>query len=84
MNHAEKASPSGRSMYKVEESFGKQAKKDADNSIFGMGLSKDIVDKVEKVEVWGTSFSDPGPDYTEMIAYDAEGNKLALVRQEGY
>lgn len=71
-------------MYKVEESSGEQARKDAANWPFGMGLEKDIARKVEKLEVWGTSFGDPGPDYTEMIAYDAEGNKLATVRQEGF
>jgi|TARA_B100001971_G_C17644081_1_gene264805 hypothetical protein len=71
-------------MYKVEESFGEQAKKDAASRPFGMGLAKDIADKVEKLEVWGTSFSDPGPDYTEMVAYDAEGTKLATVRHAGY
>ena len=71
-------------MYKVEESFGEQARKNATNCMLGMGLAKDIADKVEKLEVWGTSFSDPGPDYTEMVAYDAEGTKLATVRREGY
>ena len=71
-------------MYKVEESFGKQAKKNAADWPFGMGLSKDMAEKVEKLEVWGTSLTDPGPDYTDMIAFDADGNKLAHVRQEGY
>ena len=43
-----------------------------------------MAEKVEKLEVWGTSMTDPGPDYTDMIAFDADGNKLAHVRQEGY
>jgi hypothetical protein len=36
------------------------------------------------MEVWGTSFDDPGPDYCDFRLKDQDGNVLACKRVNGY
>jgi hypothetical protein len=43
---------------------------------FGPGFSEDELEGAEVLEVHGSSFSDPGPDYCEFKLLDAEGNVL--------
>ena len=51
---------------------------------FGPGFSADVIEKTAKLEVWGSSFKDPGPDYCEFRAFDADGNKVGERRVGGY
>ena len=72
-------------MYKIQEFTGNDAKKYAANSPpFGMLLPQEMASKVEKVEVWGTSFSDPGPDYTDHRAFDKSGKQITNFIVSGY
>jgi len=42
-----------------------------------------VPEEVTKIEVWGTSFKDPGPDYCEVRLF-VEGEIYNTVRIEGY
>ena len=37
-----------------------------------------------KMEVWGSSFSDPGPDWCRFDLLDAEGTRIATHTSPGY
>jgi len=49
-----------------------------------MGLDAVTAEKVAKVEVHGSSFSDPGPDFCRFVAYDEAGREVAVRTTEGY
>ena len=51
---------------------------------FGPGFAAGIVEKIEALEIWGTEFKDPGPDYCEFRAFDADGAQLATMKVKGY
>ena len=51
---------------------------------FGPGFGEDVRAAVEKLEVWGTSASDPGADYCEFRAFDAQGTAIGTKRVDGY
>jgi hypothetical protein len=51
---------------------------------FGPALAADVVSRTETIEVWGSSFDDPGPDACEFRAFDASGNEIARTRIGGY
>ena len=51
---------------------------------FGVGFSPEFVAKTEVLEVHGSEFSDPGPDYCEFRAFDAQGNLVGTKRVNGY
>jgi len=73
------------SMYELARKNGEEAKKEAASpSPFGAGFDKDTVEKVETLVTMASSFSDPGPDFTVFIAYDATGIEIGRNRVEGY
>jgi hypothetical protein len=39
---------------------------------------------VRTLELWGSSFNDPGKDWCEYRALDADGKLIAKRRSEGY
>ena len=51
---------------------------------FGPGFGPDVMSKTETVEVWGSSFDDPGQDFTEFRAMDAAGHEIGRIRIGGY
>ena len=71
---------------KVEVTFtgGRARKQAAAPPLFGPGFSAEIIEKTETLEVWGTEFKDPGPDYCEFRAIDAKGVLLGQRRIGGY
>ena len=72
-------------MYKIAEYKGPTAKKYAkERAPYGMGLSEGLSERADAVIVWGSTFEDPGEDFTRMVAWDAEGIKLATITIEGY
>ncbi len=70
----------------LESSFeGGRARKQAQAPPpFGPGFAAEIVAKTEKLEVHCSEFKDPGPDFTEFRAFDAEGALIARQRIGGY
>jgi len=50
----------------------------------GPCFSEEIVERIEILEVHGTSISDAGPDYCEFRAFDARGNLVGTKRVQGY
>jgi hypothetical protein len=51
---------------------------------FGPAFAPEIVARTERLEVHGSSFKDPGADFCEFRAFDAEGTLIATKRMEGY
>ena len=49
---------------------------------FGPGLKQDL-SRAATMEVWGTSFKDPG-EYTEFRVFDDAGTQIANGRVDGY
>jgi hypothetical protein len=52
---------------------------------FGPGFrAEEIPETTDRLEVWASSFNDPGSDYCEFRLVDKKGNTLATRRIEGY
>ena len=49
----------------------------------GPRFDRGVVEKAGKMEIWGSSFSDPGDDYTEFVLF-ADGREVARKRVAGY
>jgi hypothetical protein len=72
-------------MHKIAEYKGPTARKYAkEKAPYGMGLGEGLADRAEAIIIYGSSFDDPGDDFTRMVAFDAEGIKLATITLEGY
>lgn len=72
-------------MYKVNEYVGEDLTKMATaRPPFGPGFQPEEVAKASKMEVWGTSFTDPGGDYCEFKLLDADGNVIGSRTVGGY
>jgi len=50
---------------------------------FGPGFNAEIVAGTETLEVHGSEISDPGPDYCEFRAINAEGTIIGTKRVNG-
>jgi hypothetical protein len=71
--------------YLYRKSEGAQARKEAAEAPpFGPGFPPDIVARTERLEIWCSRFEDPGPDYSEVKAFDAQGQLLGSRCQDGY
>lgn len=51
---------------------------------FGAGFKAEIVARTETLEVHGSELKDPGSDYCEFRAIDAEGTLLETKKVRGY
>lgn len=51
---------------------------------FGPGFPATKVEAAARMEVWGSSFSDPGGDYCEFRLFDDAGRQIAQARVDGY
>ena len=72
-------------MHLVSEVAGAQAKvAAADKPPFGPGFTPDEATKTEKLQVWGSSFSDPGGDFCKFVAFDAAGQVVGTKIVGGY
>lgn len=72
-------------MHLISTETGAAAKKEACTMPpFGPGFGEDVRAAVEKLEVWGTKASNPGPDYCEFRAFDAQGKQIGTKRVDGY
>lgn len=49
---------------------------------FGPGFATN--EAIERLELWGSSFSDPGDDWCEWRSFNAKGEKLISQRTPGY
>jgi hypothetical protein len=50
----------------------------------GPEFSQEQIQPAVKMEVWGTSFTDPGPDFCLFHLFDANGVTIATKKVEGY
>ena len=51
----------------------------------GPGIDEpDILDTVARVEVWGSSFNDPGDDWCEYRCFNDKGQLFHTVKVDGY
>jgi hypothetical protein len=51
---------------------------------FGAGFHAVVVAKTETLEVHGSDVSDPGSDYCEFRAFDADGTLVGRKKVKGY
>ena len=51
---------------------------------FGPGFDPETVERIEKLEVHGSSIGDPGSDFCVFKAFDAEGQEIGSRRLAGY
>ena len=51
---------------------------------FGPGFSQEEAQTIHTLEVHGSSFTDPGPDYCEFRASNAQGHLFPPRRITGY
>ena len=51
---------------------------------FGPGFTEADLEGAVRMEVWGTKFDNPGPDYCEFRLFDADGAQIASRRVDGY
>jgi len=51
---------------------------------YGPGFSEEDAQSVHTLEVYGSSFNDPGPDFCEFRAIDAQGQAFPPRRITGY
>lgn len=68
--------------YKVSETTDKAAM--TAPRPMGPGVAQAIADRVARMEVWGSAFTDPGDDYCEFRLFDATGTLFDRVRVPGY
>lgn len=48
------------------------------------GVPAELLPKVKEVQVWCSSFKDPGPDYTLFVASDEDGYTVNTHKRAGY
>lgn len=71
--------------YKISTYEGEQARAEAAAPApFGPAFTPEVVAKTARLELWGSSFTDPGPDWCEHRAFDASGVLLGQRRRDGY
>lgn len=72
-------------MHLIESRDGARAKAAAEErSPFGPGFPESVAKRTEKLEVWGSSFGDPGTDFCLFRAFDAAGQVVAERKIAGY
>ena len=50
----------------------------------GPGFSEEEIHNIDRLEVWASSFNDPGEDYTDWKLFDAQGQLIKERRIKGY
>lgn len=50
---------------------------------FGPGVSPELAAQADRMEVWATKLSDPGPDHCRFLLKSADGEILKDVRIDG-
>jgi hypothetical protein len=72
-------------MHLISECEGESAQAQASSAApFGPGFSDDVVEKTAKLTIMGSSFADPGPEFTEFEVLDKDGKSLGKRRLAGY
>jgi hypothetical protein len=69
--------------YLVETKTGEAVLTAATTDPFGPRFTAEQAEGADKMEVWGSSFADPGPDWCEFRLFKA-GEQVATKRTEGY
>lgn len=68
--------------YMIQKCEGQEAKtKAAERPPLGPGVEDP---RIASLEMWGSSFTDPGEDWCEFRLYDANGIELGKRRLRGY
>ncbi len=72
-------------MHEIARYKGAMARRCAqEKAPYGMGLAEGLSGRAEAVIIYGSSISDPGEDFTRMVAFDSKGIKLATITLNGY
>ena len=51
---------------------------------FGPGFTANEAEGAVKMEVWSSSFSDPGEDFNEWRLFDKDGKQIQTRRRSGF
>ena len=51
---------------------------------FGPGLSAEFAETARHLEVWGTKYNRPGPDFCMMCVQDSNGENITICKVDGY
>jgi hypothetical protein len=73
--------------YRMTEAEGEAARELATNRLWGPwapGVASALAAQIERLELIASSFTDPGADWREWRAYDAQGKQIATRRRAGY
>ncbi|MFX0200791.1 MAG: hypothetical protein ACFFCW_32120 [Candidatus Hodarchaeota archaeon] len=71
--------------YLYTEYRGEEARREATQKPpQGPGFSEKEIHNIERLEVWASSFTDPGEDYTNWKLFDAQGRLISERRMRGY
>lgn len=72
-------------MYLVSDMTGTEARDAAKRCPpFGPGFPAELAELAERLEVWGTSCDDPGPDKTVFKLFDEGGRVIGERELAGY
>ncbi|MFX0200222.1 MAG: hypothetical protein ACFFCW_29230 [Candidatus Hodarchaeota archaeon] len=71
--------------YLYTEHQGEEARREAiQKPPKGPGFSEEEVRNIDRLEVWASSFTDPGEDYTDWKLFDDQGRLINERRIRGY
>jgi hypothetical protein len=71
--------------YLYTEYQGEEARREATQKPpLGPGFSEEDVQNIDCLEVWASSFTDPGEDYTDWKLFAAQGRLIKERRMQGY
>lgn len=68
-------------MYKIIE---KTTPEDIKSTLKTARMEYLDADSIGKIEIWGSSFSDPGEDWCEYVLFTHEGGECGRKRIKGY
>ena len=72
-------------MHRIEKHSGDTAREKAIASPpFGPEFDSETAAGIETLEIWGSSFTDPGPDCCEFRAFDSTGTLISRRTLGGY
>jgi hypothetical protein len=69
-------------MYLIQETTDKAAM--TRGTPGGPGVCREVAERAAKMQVWGSSFNDPGDDFCEFVLLDANGVVIDRRRVAGY
>jgi len=71
-------------MHKISVVQGPRLVEALNSPPMGPGFPADLVIKADRMETWGTSLNDAGPDFCEFRLFNAKGVTIGTRRVDGF